>query len=230
MKKRKVRRHAASKSRAGKRKPPRGFRSWGSYMASIRPGAKKVRRAAASSNREGPMKRKRRRSRKRSHRTAVARRRSNPPAARRRRSSKRGKRRGFRRNPPMMRGLIGTLIEGAKGGALVVGGKAVSRIVPALIGIQPVGPLGLVVQTGVGGLAFVLLDKVAGRGISMPFLYGVFANAIESLARSANLPVLSPGLGDETELYSLAGYSPEQLSGYAPGAGQTQMGDSLVMM
>ena len=206
---------AATKRRrpGGKRKPPRGFKTWGAYMRSIRP--------ATATTKRKPMK-KRRKSR-------GGRRRSNPPAARHSAGRRRrGQRAGRRRNPPMLRGIVGTLMDGAKGGALVVAGKIVSRAVPALIGVQPVGPLGIGVQTAVGAAGALVLDRFVSRELSRPFLYGVFANAFESLIRGFNIPVLTPALGDETELHALAGvsgYVNGYVNGYVPAAG---MGDAAM--
>lgn len=214
----------------GKRKPPRGFKSWSAYMASIRPKSGRKPGPKRAKTRRPAMSRKRRKSRRR----------SNPPRAsfRRRRSSqrRRGGRRHLRRNPPM-RGIIGTLIDGVKGGAGVVAGKAISRAVPALIGIQPQGYLGLAVQAGVGVGAYMLADRFVGRENARNVLYGAFGGVIESAIRGWNIPVLSPALGDETELHAIAGY----VHGYLPagtdgaksnnrGLGDGEMADDVMTM
>lgn len=193
--------------RKTKRRPPRGFKTWAAYMASIRPNSptRKPRRRRASTRKGAKMAR--HRSRARRHTTG------------RRRHSHRG----IRRNP-MTRGIGAALLDGAKGGALVVGGKIVARAVPQFIGVTPVGPLGLAVQTVAGGAGYLLLSRFGGRELARPFLYGVFANAFESIIRGANVPVLSPSLGDETELHALAGYVPAAvaareargIAGYVP--------------
>lgn len=204
-----AKRRKGTKRRASrKRKPPRGFRSWGAYMASIRPGGKsssgkKARKRRATTGGAG-MSRKRRKSRRR---------RSNPPRATHRRSSRRHGRRSFRRNPGGgFRGIIGTIMDGVKGGLGVVAGKAISRAVPALVGIQPTGYLGLGVQALVGVGAYMAADRFVGREPARTVLYGAFGGVIESIVRGWNVPVLSPALGDETELHAIAGY----VHGYVP--------------
>lgn len=177
--------------RKSKRRPPKGFGSWAAYMASIRPGGRKT-----PKRRSNPMSRRRRRTR---HNRG---RRRRPRVAHVIVNRHRGRRRHFSRNPG---GLVGRYLNSAKRGFLVLGGKVVARAVPAMIGIQPIGYLGVGVQTLVGGAAAFLLGNFVNWNIAEPFLDGVFASAYESLARGANIAFLSPALSDETELHALAG-------------------------
>lgn len=198
--------------RKTKRRPPRGFKTWSAYMASIRPNSpkRKTRRHRAHTHKGDTMARHRSRARR------------NDPGRRRVRHHLRH----YRHNPPrFVRGIGGVLLDGVKGGALVVAGKIVARAVPQFLGVAPIGPMGLGVQTVSGGAVYFLLDRFVGRELARPFLYGVFGNAIESLVRGANVPILSPSLGDETELHALAGYVPAGVAGYVP-RGVAGMGDA----
>lgn len=195
-----------AKRTKSKRKPPRGFKTWKAYMRSIRPGAKKRRRrstARASGTTRSPVMARKKKSRRR----------RNPGAGIARRRGRRSRRGFFRRNPGgAVRGIVPLLMEGAKGGAISTVGRIVSRGVPALVGIQPNGYLGLGVQAAAGGIAGVLVDRLLGRGVAVPFLIGVFGNVTDSLVRGLNIPFASPALGDETELHAIAGY----VHGYVP--------------
>jgi len=115
---------------------------------------------------------------------------------RRRRHSKRRSRgqRRYRGNPPAFaRGLMGRVMEGLKGGAGVVLGKAAVRAIPTIARLPRTGPIGIAVQAGVGVILAPFVDRFF-RGFGRPFLYGAFAAPLESLVVSLNVPVIGPAL------------------------------------
>lgn len=196
---------ARARRTSRRRSPPKGFKTWAAYMASIRP--------ARAQNKGGTgMSKKRRRSRKGYRRKASA-------AVVGRVG---GRRRSYRRNPPIGRGIIGKVMQGVTDAALGVVGKAASRAVPSLIGLPQGGAVGIATQAAVGIAAGMVADKVkpgAGRAV----LQGALMGPIESLVKGLNIPVISTALGDDYEGYALAGYEDSGVAGYV-GAG-TGMGD-----
>lgn len=206
----KHKRKTTAKRNRSRRRPPKGFATWKAYMRSIRPNRGRRRTAKP----KGSTVKRRHRSSKRRH----GRRRSKNRAVVVHRIVHRN--RGRRRNPPMLRGIVGQIVDAGKGGALVVAGKATSRILPHLVGITPVGYLGLAAQAVAGGAVGLLAGRFIGRENGRVFLFGVASNVIESVIRGFNIPVLSPGLADETELYALAGYPQPRALPPAGGKGQ----------
>lgn len=199
-----INRGKMKKRKGAKRRPPKGYRTWAAYMKSIRPNRKKKRRrahrSAAHSNKGSNM------ARRRKHRRSRGRRRSHRPRVAHVIVNKRGRRRRFgRRNPPL-RGIVGTIVDVAKGGAGVTTGKLASRVIPHLFGIAPTGLMGLGVQALAGIGAGWAVERFVSPGIGRLMLYGAGSNVIESLLRGWNIPIVSPGLADETEAYAFAGY------------------------
>jgi hypothetical protein len=112
---------------------------------------------------------------------------------RRRHHRRRHGRRRFRSNPAFARGLMGRVMEGVKGGAGVVLGKAAVRAIPQMVGIARTGVVGIAAQAAVGVMLAPFVDKML-RGWGKPFLYGAFAAPLETFAVSLNLPVIGPAL------------------------------------
>lgn len=160
-----------------RRKPPKGFRTWKAYMASIRPGGTKRKR--------------RRKHTKRTHtrRAAVAHR-------RKRRGHRRSthRRRGFRRNPGFrLGGITSTLKAGLMDGAFGVVGKVVARSVPGFIGLPRTGIVGVAVQAVVGAVVLPLLPIGNKRAL----VQGAMQGALESAALTfgAGVPFIRNTLG-----------------------------------
>jgi hypothetical protein len=181
-----------------RRSPPKGFTSWGAYMASIRP-------SRAHKEKKTMSKRKRSRSHRRArHAVAIVR---------------RGRtRRSYRRNPPIGRGIIGKVMQGVTDAALGVAGKAVSRAVPSLVGLPQAGAVGIATQAAVGVVAGMLADKVR-PGIGRAVLQGALMGPIETLVKGFNIPIISTALGDDYQGYALSGYDVPGLAGYVGAAG-----------
>lgn len=173
-----VKKSAKKSHRRAKRSPPKGFRSWGAYMASIRPGSKK-----STPSKEGrSMARKHK---KRARHTAS---RAHAPARRH------ARRRSYRHNPGAT-GLLPMLMQGVMDAGQIVLGKAAVRALPALLKLPSEGAIGIGIQaaTAVGlGFAAEKVKRGAGRMVTA----GALAAPIESFVKSLNVPILSTALGD----------------------------------
>lgn len=143
--------------------------------------------------------------RKRKHKK----RRRNPgltPAAflnprRRRRKSNAGRRGGRRRrrNPfggGSPRGLMGMVTQGGVDALGIVAGKVASRAIPALIGINQTGIAGVAIQAA-SAIAAGFLGSKVNRNFGRMALAGGLAGIVEGYLKVANIPVVSPALGDE---------------------------------
>lgn len=182
-KKRKVRRSKSRKRSASarrRRSPPKGFRTWRAYMASIRPKGRKGGKSMARK------------------RKSV-----------RRRGSVRRKVRRFRRNPPMGLGRlfsVNTIMSGVKHGGLVLAGKGATRAVVGFIPlpIPKTGVVGALLQgivaTALGGFA---ARFVGGAQNAQFFIAGGWAGAMEEIAKG--LPVIGPMLSAYPEMGSFPG-------------------------
>lgn len=214
------------RKRRKKRKAPKG--GWKKYMAKLRAmrGGKKKRRSTRSTGGSHMARRKRRSSkrrnapRRRSHRRARARStvivRSNP---------RRHVRRRYRRNPGggrfSVRGILGRVQQGAIDGIWVVGGKAVTNALPSLIGLSPVGALGLGVKAlaaVAAGYVFGMISPNAGKLATA----SGFASIYEPFIVGLNLPLISPALADDD--YGYAAY-PEVGSGGVASYPESGVGD-----
>jgi hypothetical protein len=164
-----------------KRKPPKGFRTWKTYMASIRPGAKKKRaRKRKPAARSNPPKRKRRASKmatKRRRRTTTAR-------------KTRRRRRTYRRNPD----IVSNLTKGVGNAVMLVGGKAAARIAADFVPIPQAGAMGMAVQAGVALGVGLLADAFLPRAQADYVLAGALAGPIESAVISFGVPYVSEAL------------------------------------
>jgi hypothetical protein len=113
-----------------------------------------------------------------------------------RRHHRRHRKRRFRHNPPgggFARGMMGRVMEGLKGGAGVVLGKAAVRAIPTMARLPRTGPVGIAVQALVGVVVAPFVDRFL-RGWGKPFLYGAFAAPLESVVVGLNLPIIGPAL------------------------------------
>lgn len=199
--------------RRKKRKAPKG--GWKKHMAKLRAmrGGKKKRRSTRRSTGGSHMARRKRKSskrrnapRRRSHRRARARTsvvvRSNPRRVRRYRR---------RHNPRFsVSGIMGRVQQGAVDGIWIVGGKAVTNALPALIGLAPTGALGLGVKAVAAVAAGYIFGMVSANAGKLATASG-FASIYEPFIRGMNIPILSPALADDDDGYGYASY-PDELS------------------
>jgi len=198
---------STSARKTKKRTPPRGFKTWSAYMASIRPGGKKMAKAKkrgrkASSTRKAV---KRRRS------VAVA----NPPRRRRR-----------HRNPPMMNDIMGRLMSGAVGGLTIVATEAGTRLIRSRALGMPAGTLlsgatELGISTGAGLLAGKFLGTETGQRV----IDAGFASVIRAAVKQLGVPLISDALGDDGggRRYVIRNGRalPRRLNGYVAGPART---------
>jgi hypothetical protein len=136
----------------------------------------------------------------------------------------RGGKRHYRRNPPIsMRGFVPMLLNGVTDAAEIIIGKAVTRTLPALIGLPHGSPLNLLGQAvtaiGAGYLGHSFISANAGKMI----LAGGLAAPLEDLIKGANIPLLSPALGEEIE--QISGYSEDEAMASYPMIGAYPMGE-----
>src|SRR2546429_6348766 len=151
--------------RKGKRRPPKG--GWKKYMARLRAMKKRKHSGGTMARRR---KRRRRASNRRRHRVRghSMRRGSRRIRVRAHLSNPRRRRYRRRHNPP--RFSLGGVINRAKAGAVdavwIVGGKAVTNIIPSLLGLAPTGALGLAIKAPsarAAGEAFGVVSANAGK-------------------------------------------------------------------
>jgi hypothetical protein len=229
------RRRSTSASRKAKRSPPKGFRTWKTYMASIRPkskGGTVARRRRRRRNTAATVNRPRRRRRRRNPSTVAAV--ANP--RRRRRSSRRRytvralsprRRRRYSRNPSFRARGIMREVKSAFGLALQIeAGKLGTRIVRNYIpGVaQYKGrPLGLLVELGTAiGLGYVG-SMAFGARVGANLLAGGVLATLESAIAQYRVPILYDAVSDDgatmtvpaTAASTVAGYV-DSLGGYVP--------------
>lgn len=200
----------AKRKRAGaKRRPPKGYRSWKAYMASIRP------------NKGGTVARRKRRGGSRKRRRAAAR--INPPR-RRRRAAVRATRR-YRRNPGggfSVRGLTGGIVKNLTDAVSLQAGKGLTRTLAAFV---PVGGFaGYAVQLIAANVTGMLLGRFVNGNVGRLAALGGTAGVIEQLAQQMGIPLLGGGPLVLPGQSSLSGYvqpggGPQaRLNGYAGSA------------
>ncbi len=123
----------------------------------------------------------------------------NPRRRRRRSRNEPGRRRRRRRNPFGMggaRGIVAQLTQGAVDALGVVTGKAASRAIPALIGLNQTGPAGVAIQAA-SAIAAGWLGSLVNRNFGRMALAGGLSGIVEGFVKVANIPILSASLGDE---------------------------------
>lgn len=208
------RRATTSRRSAKKRKPPKGFRSWKTYMASIRPKSKggtvakrRRRRTAAAA----PRRRRRRRNPVRA--VALAnprrRRRRNPVRAlanprRRRRRSYGVTRRRYRRNPRLsIRGVLNQAQAAAVTAVQIVGGKVATRVIRNYIpGGKPAAgvaltPTQILIELGAATAVGYLGSMFLGSRVGANLMAGGFVGVVESLVKTYKVPLAADALGDD---------------------------------
>lgn len=116
---------------------------------------------------------------------------------RRRHNPRRGSRRR-RRNPfgSSPRGIVGMVTQGSVDALGIVTGKIASRAIPALVGINQTGITGVAIQAA-SAVAAGFLGSKLNRNFGRMVLAGGLAGILEGYAKAANIPVISPALGDE---------------------------------
>ncbi|SRR6266704_1489121 len=199
------------KRRRKKRRPPKG--GWKKYMA-------KLRRMKGRKHKGGSMARRKRRRRahnRRRHRVRghVTRKHHRVRAHMSNRPRRRHRYRR-RHNPRFTAGgLMRRVQNAAVDGVWVVGGKAVTNMLPSLLGLAPTGWLGLgmkAVAAVVAGYLFGFISPNAGKLAAA----SGFASIYEPYLKG--LPIIGPALADdEYGAYPLYGAYPEEIA--APGVG-----------
>lgn len=159
----------------------------------------------------------------------------NPRKRRRRRNiyANRGRRRR-RRNPALFggggRGIMAQLTQGAVDALGVVTGKAASRAIPALVGLNQTGPMGVAIQAG-AAIAAGWLGNMVNRNFGRMALAGGLSGIVEGFIKVANIPVISAALGDEYDAvmgaYVTSGAADEALGLYA-GGGEEVAGEDIM--
>jgi hypothetical protein len=224
-----ARRRSSTTRRKAKRSPPKGFRSWSTYMASIRPN-----RARSSASKGGSMAARKKRRRRYTRRASTRRRRrsvtvaSNPPRRRR------ARRRYTRRNPPAFSvgGVINNVMDVGKGALCVLGGEAGTRWIRSdLLGMDDGETLSSITDFAIGTGLGLLTQRFLGRQAARDLAVGAYAYVGRTIARQLGSDKVTELLGDggppmhRFELRDgrlvrvpLASY-PRQLAGY-PSAAQ----------
>lgn len=185
----------------------RGFSTWAAWMAHIRKKKGGVKTMA-----------KKKHHKKRHHKKV----RHNPIMNLSRKTSHRR----YRRNPAVsMRGFVPMLITGVTDALELIAGKAVTRTVPALIGLPHGSPMNLLGQAATAVAAGYLGHSFISPNAGKMILAGGLAAPLEDLIKGANIPILSPALGEEIE--SISGYAEvEDMSSY-PMIGAYPMGEMV---
>lgn len=194
-----------------KRRPPRGYKSWKTYMASIRPNGSKKRKARRSSTASGGtgMARKRSSKRRKSTKRATTRRRSvvvyaaNKPK-RRRHTYRRNGTSLMRRGRGIVAQTMDLAIGGLVGGATVVVGEATSRLVRSRVFSEPAGTAMAAIMEGATAIAGGLTIEIAGKRrpraqqFAHDFVAGGFAAIIRSMLRpyAVTHPIINEALAD----------------------------------
>jgi hypothetical protein len=116
-----------------------------------------------------------------------------------------------RHNPRFsVSGIMGRVQQGAIDGIWIVGGKAVTNALPALIGLAPTGALGLGVKAVAAVAAGYVFGMVSPNAGKLATAAG-FASIYEPFIRGLNIPIISPALADDDDGYGYAAY-PDELS------------------
>jgi hypothetical protein len=110
----------------------------------------------------------------------------------------------------------------------IVTGKVASRAIPALLNLGMTGIMGVAIQAASAVAAGWAASKV-NRNFGRMVTAGGFAGILEGYAKLANIPVISPALGDEYDAV-MGAYLPgvdtgEGVGRYLP-AGGGLAGDS----
>jgi hypothetical protein len=225
--------------RKAKRPPPRGFKSWSTYMASIRPGAKRTSARKASRKRKvhasshntpgGTVARKRKRgggrkakrARSSSRRVVVH---QNKPRSHRRR---------YRRNGSFMgRGIVGQVMtlakEGVIGGITNVAGEATTRLVRGRVfGMAAGETISSATEFGLAIAGGLLVQKMFGRQVAHDYVVGGTAGIIRSTAKQLGIPFVSEALSDDGPrlVRRLNGYVPRRpgIAGYVGAGGSSAL-------
>ena len=180
--------------------------------------------ARRGKKRRGSSKRRRRGSRRGSRRNlhVIVGRRLNP---------RRGRR--YRRNPGRgrlsVRGLMRQATDGVQDALWIVGGKAVTNALPNLVGLSPVGALGIAVKAAAALGAGFIFGFVSQNAAKLATAAG-FAAIIEPIIKGLNIPIISPALAADDEYDSLSAYPQDvaSLSAY-PQSGLAAYPDDYAM-
>lgn len=149
-------------------------------------------------------------------------------------SKKKGRRRTARarRNPPSFgrmltsgRGIVGQVMQGAQDAAAVVAGKAVTNVIARMVPVTSTAPA-LAVRTAIAVAAGIAARAFLGADVGRMVLAGGLTVPIETVVRSANVPMITGALSSDEDITRLlrAGMGAYPLSGHehrrvSPGSG-----------
>lgn len=110
-------------------------------------------------------------------------------------------------------------MQAAQDGLWIVGGKAVTNALPTLIGLSPVGALGMGIKALSAVGAGILFDFISPNAGKLAAAAG-FAAIYEPFIKGLNIPIISPALAADDGYDVLEAYPDEtgSLSAY-PGVG-----------
>jgi hypothetical protein len=187
-----------------RRKPPKGFKSWKAWSASMR--RRKKGGAEMASKRRRRSAPKATTSRRRHRVSAAPRRRRRHAISTRRAASHAGRvLRYRRRNPPnFFSGLPGRLMDAGIGAVEVTLGKAGARAIPTMLKLPADGAMGLATQL-VSALVIGWLGSMVSPNMGKMLLIGGLTAPIEAFIKGANIPVISPALAGQ-DYFSVGGY------------------------
>lgn len=217
--------------RAGaKRPPPKGFRSWKTYMASIRPKSKGGPVARRRRRRSSAAKVTRRRRRRRNPQTVAAitnPRRRRRRAVHRRRYTARGavarRRRRYSRNPGFSARGIMRQVKTAMGLAVQIeAGKLGTRIIRNYIpGVQQYKgkPLGLLIELGTAVGVGYLGAMALGSRVGANLLAGGVLATLESAIAQYRIPVLYDAVSDDGATMTVPSSAAPAVAGYVQNMG-----------
>lgn len=139
----------------------------------------------------------------------LSRARRNDPGRRRRRRSfsstrsnppRRHRRRGYRRNPPMFRGIVGRVVNGVQRAIPLTIGDGLSSMAPPLLKQDKTTYVGMLIKIGAGALLGIVADMVGFRRWSEDLIAGSATGVVRGLVTKFNVPVLAGALSEYPQL------------------------------
>jgi len=113
---------------------------------------------------------------------------------------------------------MNSAMQGAQDGLWIVGGKAVTNAIPSLIGLSPVGAVGIGIKAVSAVAAGWVFGLVSANAAKLATAAG-FAAIYEPFIKGLNIPIISPALAADDYYDSLEAYPEEvgSLSAYPQG-------------
>jgi hypothetical protein len=165
------------------RKPPKGFRTWPAYMASIRPNARKKRKAAAPRAKSSPS-------------PAPVMAPKSKRAAVRRIASKARSVASRARGAVSRSGVVPFVTGAATDAAGIVAGKVIARSIRARTPIAAGTPLASLAEIAIGVVLGIVVGK-RNKAWGQRLAVGAMIGPIEQTLRQFNVPFIAPALGED---------------------------------